>query len=189
VLARLQQLMSQVPENKLVDRVSRPAPFGLVGFNLQAAVAALPRLLPPSFGAALFVSLGGAFAWVTLSSLYTSVTSVTIDNGMVAIPPGPGVAPVETVVSTEKGLIDQLYAREGMPVVPGQPLFSTRHDPKVDFDLLDRSAARDLSSLDAEMRDIQDKIDSLVEQIALSRLEMGALPGATAQLKTLSQKL
>jgi len=76
-----------------------------------------------------------------------------------------------------------------MAVVPGQPLFSTRHDPQIDLDLLDRSAARDLSSLDAQMRDVQGKLDSLSEQISLSRLEAAALPPSTVQLKTLNQKL
>jgi len=188
-LLLLRQLAQSAPEAKPMNRNSLTAPFRLATFGLPKEMASLSRLSKSPATSIFFASLGGLLALVMLRSIYTSITTVTIDNGIVAIPAGPQVAPVDTVVGRERGLIDQLYAREGMAVVPGQPLFSTRHDPQVDLDLLDRSAARDLSSLDAQMRDVQGKLDSLLEQISLSRVEAAALPPSTVQLKTLSQKL
>lgn len=192
---RLLRLLAQsAPEAKPMNRNSLTAPFRLAKFGLPKIglpkdMASLSRLSKSPATSIFFASLGGLFALVMLRSIYTSITTVAIDNGIVAVPAGPQVAPVDTVVGRERGLIDQLYAREGMAVVPGQPLFSTRHDPQIDLDLLDRSAARDLSNLDAQMRDVQGKLDSLSEQISLSRVEAAALPPSTVQLKTLNQKL
>jgi hypothetical protein len=188
-LRLLRQLPQSLPEAKPMQRNSLTAPFRLAKIGLSKDMASLSRLSKSPATSIFFASLGGLLGLVMLRSIYTSVTTVTIDNGIVAIPAGPQVAPVDTVVGRERGLIDQLYAREGMAVVPGQPLFSTRHDPQIDLDLLDRSAARDLSSLDAQMRDAQGKLDSLLEQIALNRVEAAALPPNAVQLKTLSQKL
>jgi len=188
-LRLLRQLAQSVPEAKPMNQSSLSVPLRLAKIGLLKEMDSLSRLSKSSATLIFFVSLGGLFALVMLRSIYTSMTTVTIDNGIVAVPAGPQVAPVDTVVGRERGLIDQLYAREGMAVVPGQPLFSTRHDPQIDLDLLDRSAARDLSNLDAQMRDVQGKLDSLSEQISLSRVEAAALPPSTVQLKTLNQKL
>ena len=188
-LRLLRQLAQLVPEAEPMHRNSLNAPFRLVKIGIPKDMASLSRLSKSPVTSTFVASLGGLFALVMLRSIYTSVTTVTIDNGIVAIPVGPQVAPVDTVVGRERGLIDQLYAREGMAVVPGQPLFSTRHDPQIDLDLLDRSAARDLSSLDAQMRDVQGNLDSLLEQIALTRVEAAALTPNPVQLKTISQKL
>jgi hypothetical protein len=188
-LRLLRQLPQSLPEAKPMQRNSLAAPFWLAKIGLSKDMASLSRLSKSPATLIFFASLGGLLGLVMLRSIYTSITTVTINNGIVAIPAGPQVAPVDTVVGRERGLIDQLYAREGMAVVPGQPLFSTRHDPQIDLDLLDRSAARDLSSLDAQMRDAQGKLDSLLEQIALNRVEAAALPPNAVQLKTLSQKL
>ena len=137
----------------------------------------------------LFLGLGGVIGLVLVRSLYTSISTITIEKGVVAIPPGPLESSVDPVVARESGLINQLYVREGMGVAPGQPLFSTRPDPAVDFDLQDRSAARDLISLDAQMRDTQGELDSLAEQIALNSLEGTTLPESYAQLQILNKQL
>jgi len=145
---------------------------------------------PGGAGLVALVLTGGVGLWM-LRSLAASMATVTIENGVIAPPPGPVVAAVEPVVARERGLIDQVFGREGMAVVPGQPLFSVRQDPRVDLDLLDRQAARDLNGLEARLRDSQGELDALTQQIALNRQEVDQLPASAtaAQLLTLAQQI
>jgi len=147
--------------------------------------------LVPAAGALGGLVLAGGVALLALRSVAASLATIRIENGVIAAPPGPVVAAVEPVVAREQGLLDQLYGREGSAVVPGQPLFSTRQDPRLELDLLDRQAARDLNALDARLRDTQGQLDGLAERIALDRQEVRQLPARAnaAQIHTLQQQI
>lgn len=152
-----------------------------------------PFRLPRPGGVAGLVVLGGAvvLGWLLVDGVRLSLSTIRLDTAVIAQPTGPVVAPVEPVVARERGVIDQIYGREGMLVAPGQALFSTRYDPRIDLDLLDRSAARELANLDARLRDGQAGFNSLSERIALHRKELSFFPShaALARLKTLDQQL
>ena len=185
----LRYWQERMPHDHGRNRPHPPLSRHLIRPQVRNKLVALIRSGKRRRSPLLFLGLGGVIGVLLLRSLHASITTITIENGLVAIPPGPLEASVEPVVARQSGLIDQLYVREGMGVAPGQALFSTRPDPAVDFDLQDRSAARDLTSLDAQMRDAQGELDSLAEQIALNSLEGTTLPESYAQLQILNKQL
>lgn len=180
--------LSQPAQAIALRRLADHLPPGTAGPPLP-----LPLALPWPAGVAGLLALGlaASLGWLALDGIRQSLAAIRLDTAMIALPAGPVVASVEPVVARERGLIDQIYGREGMLVAPGQPLFSTRYDPRIDLDLLDRSAARDLAQLDARLRDAQAGFDSLAERIALQQKELTFFPrqAAFARLTILEQQL
>lgn len=175
-------LLTQPAEALVLRRIADHLPPG-------PAPVHLPR--PGAVAGLIVLGLAGVLGWLVVDGIRLSLSTVHLDTAVIAQPPGPVVAPVEPVVAQERGVIDQIYGREGMLVAPGQALFSTRYDPRIDLDLLDRSAARELTNLDARLRAAQAGFDSLSERIALERKELSFFPShaALARLKILDQQL
>lgn len=154
----------------------------------------LPRSWPWRWSrlpALLALALTAGLAALVLDGVRSALGTIRLDAATIALPPGPVMAAVEPVVARERGLVDQIYGREGMPVSPGQPLFSTRYDPRIDLDLLDRAAARELAHLEARLRDRQSSADALAEQITLLKQELRFFPPGVGidRLRTIAQQL
>ena len=89
------------------------------------------------------LAVGGVLGFLSLRAVYDSLVNLEIKSAIVAKPTGPVVAPVESMVTKEQGILDELYVYEGMSVKPGQPLFSTKND---------ELAERDIDSLNREIQ-------------------------------------
>lgn len=109
----------------------------------------------------IFLSVGGVLGFLTLRAVYDSLVNMQIRSAIVAKPTGPVVAPVESVVAKEQGVLDELYVYEGMSVKPGQPLFSTKND---------ELAERDVDALNREIQD--SRVELAEAQAALREAEL-----------------
>jgi multidrug resistance efflux pump len=137
-----------------------------------------------------FTLCGGSLIFlIIIKTTWSTLSTIQIDNAVVAIPPSPVEAIVDNVTSKNRGQIAKIFVREGMAVAPGQALFSTRHDPRIDLDLVDRTAARDLANLNAELRDNGSEISSLDQRIALEKVDALSAKPAEIQAKTLYQQV
>ena len=133
---------------------------------------------------------GGSIIFlIIIKATYGALSTIHIDNAMVEIPPSPVETAVDNVTSKDRGQIAEIFVREGMAVAPGQALFSTRHDPSIDLDLVDRAAARDLANLNAELRDNNSEISSLDQRIAIGRLDAVSAKPAEIQAQALIQQV
>jgi biotin carboxyl carrier protein len=133
---------------------------------------------------------GGSIIFlIIIKATYSALSTIHIDNAMVEIPPSPVETAVDNVTSKDRGQIAEIFVREGMAVAPGQALFSTRHDPSIDLDLVDRAAARDLVNLNAELRDNSSEISSLDQRIAIGRLDAVSAKPAEIQAQALYQQV
>ena len=133
---------------------------------------------------------GGSIIFlIIIKATYGALSTIHIDNAMVEIPPSPVETAVDNVTSKDRGQIAEIFVREGMAVAPGQALFSTRHDPSIDLDLVDRAAARDLANLNAELRDNNSEISSLDQRIAIVRLDAVSAKPAEIQAQALYQQV
>ena len=109
----------------------------------------------------IFLLVGGVLGFLTLRAVYDSLVNLQIRSAIVAKPTGPVVAPVESVVAKEQGVVDELYVYEGMNVKPGQPLFSTKND---------ELAERDIDALNREIQD--SRVELAEAQAALKEAEL-----------------
>jgi biotin carboxyl carrier protein len=132
---------------------------------------------------------GGIIFLIIIKAAYSALNTIHIDNAIVEIPPNPVETAVDTINSKDRGQIAEIFVREGMAVAPGQALFSTRHDPSIDLDLVDRAAARDLANLNAELRDNSSEISSLDQRIAMGKLDAVSAKPAEIQAKALYQQV
>jgi biotin carboxyl carrier protein len=132
---------------------------------------------------------GGIIFLIIIKAAYSALSTIHIDNAIVEIPPNPVETAVDTINSKDRGQIAEIFVREGMAVAPGQALFSTRHDPSIDLDLVDRAAARDLANLNAELRDNSSEISSLDQRIAMGKLDAVSAKPAEIQAKALYQQV
>jgi biotin carboxyl carrier protein len=133
---------------------------------------------------------GGSIIFlIIIKATHSAMSTIQIDNAIVEIPPSPVNTAVDNVTSKDRGQIAEIFVREGMAVAPGQALFSTRHDPSIDLDLVDRAAARDLVNLNAELRDNSSEISSLDQRIAIGRLDAVSAKPAEIQAQALYQQV
>jgi biotin carboxyl carrier protein len=133
---------------------------------------------------------GGSIIFLIIIKVtYSALSTIQIDNAIVEIPPSPVETVVETITSKDRGQIAGIFVREGMAVAPGQALFSTRHDPSIDLDLVDRAAARDLANLNSELRDNNSEISSLDQRIAMGKLDAVSAKPAEIQAQALYQQM
>lgn len=126
---------------------------------------------------------------IIIKATYSALSTIQIDNAIVEIPPSPVETAVDNVTSKDRGQIAEIFVREGMAVAPGQALFSTRHDPSIDLDLVDRAAARDLANLNAELRDNSSEISSLDQRIAMGKLDAVSAKPAEIQAQAIYQQV
>lgn len=130
-----------------------------------------------NFTKALTLFGGSIILFAIVKATYSTMSTIQIDNAVIEIPPSPVETEVDNITSKDHSQIAKIFVREGMTVAPGQALFSTRHDPRIDLDLIDRTTARDLANLNAELRDNSSEISSLDQRIAIGKLdEMSAKP-------------
>lgn len=94
---------------------------------------------------------------------------VQVDDARLAVPSTPLVPGTELVVAKEYGRLGHVYVREGAAVAPGQVLFSLKRDPEIEQDLVDRGLARDISEVNAQIRESRRALDSLAERLVLAR--------------------
>lgn len=129
----------------------------------------------------LFLLVGGVLGFFSLRAVYDSLVNLQVKSAIVAKPTGPVVAPVESVVAKEQGVLDELYVYEGMNVKPGQPLFSTKNDELAerDIDLLNREiqASRvQLAEAQAALKEAellrQQEIEKLESYQTISQTEL-----------------
>jgi multidrug resistance efflux pump len=109
----------------------------------------------------IYLMIGGVLGFFSLRAVYNSLVNLQIRSAIVAKPTGPVVAPIESVVAKEQGVLDEFYVYEGMSVKPGQPLFSTKND---------ELAERDIDSLNREIQ--SSRIESAESQAALKEAEL-----------------
>lgn len=108
----------------------------------------------------MYLVVGSVLGFFTLRALYDSLANLQIKSAIIAKPTGPVVAPVESVVAKEQGILDEFYVDEGMSVKPGQPLFSTKNDELAerDIDSLNReiqSSRIELAEAQADLRETE----------------------------------
>ncbi len=111
--------------------------------------------------ALIFLLVGSVLGFLTLRAVYDSLVNLQIRSAVIAKPTGPVLAPVESVVAKEQGVLDELYVYEGMNVKPGQPLFSTKND---------ELAERDIDALNREIQD--SRVELAEAQAALKEAEL-----------------
>jgi multidrug efflux pump subunit AcrA (membrane-fusion protein) len=133
----------------------------------------------------LYLTIGIVLSYYTLRSIYSSLANIQITDAIVSKPLGPVLSPVEPILSQEQGIIGQMFVYEGISVTPGQPLFTTRHDPLIDLDLLDKATAREVNNIDALIRDAKGNIDSLDLKIKLSQIKLSSIQGDIEERETL----
>lgn len=109
----------------------------------------------------IFLLVGSVLGFLTLRAVYDSLVNLQIRSAVIAKPTGPVLAPVESVVAKEQGVLDELYVYEGMNVKPGQPLFSTKND---------ELAERDIDALNREIQD--SRVELAEAQAALKEAEL-----------------
>lgn len=97
------------------------------------------------------------------------IAPVQVEDARLAVPSTPLVPGTELVVAKEYGRLGHVYVREGAAVAPGQVLFSLKRDPELDQDLVDRGLARDISEVNAQIRESRRALDSLAERSVLAR--------------------
>ena len=97
------------------------------------------------------------------------VAPVHVDDAHLAVPSTPLVPATELVVAQEHGRLGHLYVREGAAVAPGQALFSLKRDLEIEQDLVDRGLARDITEVNAQIRESRRALDSLAERLVLTR--------------------
>lgn len=97
------------------------------------------------------------------------IAPVQVEDARLAVPSTPLVPGTELVVAKEYGRLGHVYVREGAAVAPGQVLFSLKRDPEMDQDLVDRGLARDISEVNAQIRESRRSLDSLAERAVLAR--------------------
>jgi len=139
----------------------------------------------------LFLLVGGVLGFLSLRAVHDSLVNLQIKSAIVAKPTGPVVAPVESVVAKEQGVLDELYVYEGMSVKPGQPLFSTKNDELAerDIDLLNRELQAshvELAESQAALKEAellkQQEIEKLKSYQTISQTELdSARAEVTAQ--------
>jgi multidrug resistance efflux pump len=113
----------------------------------------------------IYLMIGGVLGFFSLRAVHNSLVNLQIRSAIIAKPTGPVVAPVESVVAKEQGVLDEFYVYEGMSVKPGQPLFSTKNDELAERD-----------------------IDSLNQEIQSSRIELAEAQAALTEAKLLKQQ-
>lgn len=113
----------------------------------------------------IYLGIGGVLGFYSLRAVYDSLVTMQIKSATVAKPLGPVVAPVEPVVAKEQGILSEFYIYEGMSVKVGQPLFSTQNDELAERD-----------------------IDSLTQEIQLSRLELAESQADLKEVESLKQQ-
>lgn len=97
------------------------------------------------------------------------VAPVQVDDARLAVPSTPLVPATDLVVAQEHGRLGHVYVREGAAVAPGQALFSLKRDPQIEQDLVDRGLARDITDVNAQIRESRRSLDSLAERLVLAR--------------------
>ena len=97
------------------------------------------------------------------------IAPVQVEDARLAVPSTPLVPGTELVLAKEYGRLGHVYVREGAAVAPGQVLFSLKRDPELDQDLVDRGLARDISEVNAQIRETRRALDSLAERSVLAR--------------------
>jgi multidrug resistance efflux pump len=119
----------------------------------------------------IYLMIGGILGFFSLRAVHNSLVNLQIRSAIVAKPTGPVVAPVESVVAKEQGVLDEFYVYEGMSVKPGQPLFSTKNDELAerDIDLLNR----EIQSSRIELAEVQAALTEaeLLKQQEIEKLE------------------
>jgi multidrug resistance efflux pump len=118
-----------------------------------------------------YLAIGGVVISSTVLYLYKSLIQLEINSAILS-------KPIEPVISTNQGIINQVYVHEGMTVKAGQPLF------RVNDEEIARSIAQhEVSNVEALKRDkIQnlnaltrnkiENIDGLTQKIEVTTLEL-----------------
>lgn len=157
----LQNAIDKIDQGELtlLDHADQKAELQLIGS--QSFSSAWQRLRSKRvLYTLMYLVVGSVLGFFTLRALYDSLANLQIKSAIIAKPTGPVVAPVESVVAKEQGILDEFYVDEGMSVKPGQPLFSTKNDElaEKDIDSLNReiqSSRIELAEAQADLREAE----------------------------------
>ncbi|MGK7873667.1 MAG: HlyD family efflux transporter periplasmic adaptor subunit [Xenococcaceae cyanobacterium] len=106
------------------------------------------------------LTIGGVVGYYTLLTLYRAVIHIEIKSAVV-------IKPIEPIISTHRGIISQLYVQEGMKIKAGQPLLRMYDQQMAQFIAEDK-----VRNIDLLIRQNQEQVNRLNEQIELSRLDI-----------------
>lgn len=118
-----------------------------------------------------YTLIGGAAlsAGLFISLTHSLFSPVKVDEASLISPVTPSAPAMDVLVAREYGRLGQIFIREGASVAPGQVLFSLKRDPMIQQDLVDRALARDLSDVNAQIRDARREINTLTTRLVMSR--------------------
>jgi multidrug resistance efflux pump len=123
----------------------------------------------------LYFPIGGTLVFFTLKALYGSVTQMQIKSAVLA-------KPIEPIISTGGGTLNQLYVQEGMKVEAGQPLLQINDEEKTQS-----ISENEVRNLDAIAGNKIENIDTLTQKVELERIELAAAKVGLQKAESLGQ--